>query len=215
MNKTIHFVRHGQSTWNEAEEIFKFTRFDKEMQKLDKMDAPISSFGEEQAAQLQEKIQALNAEIAITSPLSRAIETCIRSYGVKNVVASHLCAELGDTICDIGMMIETLEKKYPSIDFSCLPSTVWWYVDQKLKDQLTDPRKCYEWVLQNGNCGLGETDCHFHRRIEEFHEFLQSRCESNIIVFTHGAFMRGFFHKYCNRPFRQIVRNVEIITYTL
>ena len=110
---------------------------------------------------------------------------------------------------------KSLEKKYPSIDFSCLPSTVWWYVDQKLKDQLTDPRKCYEWVLQNGNCGLGETDCHFHRRIEEFHEFLQSRCESNIIVFTHGAFMRGFFHKYCNRPFRQIVRNVEIITYTL
>lgn len=126
MNKTIHFVRHGQSTWNEAEEIFKFTRFDKKMQKLDKMDAPLSSFGEEQAAQRQEKIQALNAEIAITSPLSRAIETCIRSYGVKNVVASHFCAELGDTICDIGMMRETLKKKYPSIDFSCLPSTVWW-----------------------------------------------------------------------------------------
>ena len=79
MNKTIHFVRHGQSTWNEAEEIFKFTRFDKEMQKLDKMDAPLNSFGEEHAAHLQEKIQALNAEIAITSPLSRAIETCIRS----------------------------------------------------------------------------------------------------------------------------------------
>ena len=64
------------------------------MQKLDKMDAPLSSFGEEPAAHLQEKIQALNAEIAITSPLSSAIETCIRSYGVKNVVASHLCAEL-------------------------------------------------------------------------------------------------------------------------
>ena len=104
MNKTIHFVRHGQSTWNEAEEIFKFTRFDKEMQTLDKMDAPLSSFGEEQAAHLHEKIQALNAEIVITSPLNRAIETCIRSYGVKNVVASHLCAKLGDTICDIGKM---------------------------------------------------------------------------------------------------------------
>ena len=95
MNKTIHFVRHGQSTWNEAEEIFKFTRFDKEMQKLDKMDAPVSSFGEQQAAHLQEKIQALNAEIVITSPLNRAIETCIRSYGDQNLLTSHLCAELG------------------------------------------------------------------------------------------------------------------------
>ena len=85
------------------EEIFKFTRFDKEMQKH----APLSSFGEdgeEPASHLQEKIQALNAEITITSPLSRAIETCIWSYGVENVVASHLCAELGDTICDIGKM---------------------------------------------------------------------------------------------------------------
>ena len=153
----------------------------------------------------------MNAEIAITSPLSRAIETCIRSYGVKNVVASHLCAELGDTICDIGKMKDTLEKKYPSIDFSCLPSTVWWYVDEKLKDQLTDPRKqCYAWVLLHGKCGLRETYCHFHRRIEEFREFLQSLCESNIIVYT-WCFMRGFFHKYYNRPFQQIVRNVEFV----
>ena len=68
MNKRIHFVRHGQSTWNEAEEIFKFTRFDKEMQKLDKMDAPLSSFGEEPAAHLQEKIQALNADLLSLHP---------------------------------------------------------------------------------------------------------------------------------------------------
>ena len=185
MNKTIHFVRHGQSTWNEAEEIFKFTRFDKEMQKLDKMDAPLSSFGEEPAAHLQEKIQALNAEIAITSPLSRAIETCIRSYGVENVVASHLCAELGDTICDISKMKNPSRGSIHRLSLVvCLQlfGGMWM---EKLKDQLTDPRKqCYAWVLLHGNCGLGETDGHFHRRIEEFHEFLQSRCESNIIVYT-------------------------------
>ena len=137
---TVHFVRHFQSTWNETEEKFKLTRLDKRLQSEEFVDAPLSAFGEEQADSIRQKIQDLNAEVAITSPLRRAIESCIRSYGDQNVLASHLCAEIGESLCDIGTMKENLVKMYPSIDFSNLPSNVWWFVEEELKGQLTDPK---------------------------------------------------------------------------
>ena len=130
-----------------------------------------------QALTIQQKIQDLNAEVAITSPLSRAIETCLLTYGNQNVVAPHLCREIGESLCDIGSLKEDLVKKYPTVDFSSVPSKVWWYVDEKLKSQLTDPRKCYEFVLiSNGTCKLEETfkGSHFQERIERFHNFLQN-----------------------------------------
>ena len=214
-NKTVHFVRHCQSTWNEAQDIFKLTRFDKELRSESYVDAPLTAFGEEQAAKAKRKIQELNAEIAITSPFKRAIETCIRTHGDKNVVVSHWCAERGESICDIGSTKDSLEKMYPVIDFSNLPPNVWWYVHEKLKDQLTDPRKCCEWVKNSENFTLGETDCHFQGRLERFYEFLQSRNESNIVVFSHSLFLRNFLFKYFGRPVSQIFPNGEILTYTL
>ena len=216
-HKTVHFVRHCQSTWNEAVYILKLTRLDKELQTEEYVDAPLSAFGEEQASKAKQKIQALNAEVAITSPFTRAIETCIRTYGDQNVVATPLCGEIGESICDIGRMKENLVELYPTIDFSSVPSDVWWYVDEKLKDQLTDPRKCYEWVLNNGTFYLGETstDYSFQRRIELFYEFLQSRSESNIVVFSHSAFLRSFLLKHYGRPSSEKVPNGEILTYSL
>ena len=151
-SKTVHFVRHFQSTWNEAEEGQNLTRFDKGLQSDALLDAPLSTYGKKQALTIQQKIQDLNAEVAITSPLSRAIETCLLTYGNEKVVASHLCREIGESLCDIGTLKEDLVKKYPKVDFSIVPSKVWWYVDEKLKGQLTDPRKCYEFVLNNGTC---------------------------------------------------------------
>lgn len=213
--KTVHFVRHCQSTWNEAQHVFELNHADKEMQSEAFIDAPLTAFGEEQAANIKQKIQELNAEVAITSPLKRAIETCIRTYGVENVVATHWCAERGESICDIGKTKESLEKLYPTIDFSDLPLGVWWFVDEDLKDQLTNPRKCYEWVLNNGTFKLGETDCHFERRLERFYEFLQNRSESNIVVFSHSMFLRSYFSKYQGRPILQPFPNGEVLTYTI
>ena len=216
-SKTVHFVRHFQSTWNEAEEEQNLTRFDKGLQSDALLDAPLSTYGKKQALTIQQKIQDLNAEVAITSPLSRAIETCLLTYGNQNVVASHLCREIGESLCDIGTLKEDLVKKYPTVDFSSVPSKVWWYVDEKLKGQLTDPRKCYEFVLSNGTCKLGETfkGSHFQERIERFHDFLQNRPESNIVVFAHSGFLRSFLEKYYGRPFEQYYPNGQISTYHL
>lgn len=215
--KTVHFVRHFQCTWNETEEKFKLTRLDKRLQSEEFVDAPLSAFGEEQADSIRQKIQDLNAEVAITSSLRRAIESCIRSYGDQNVLASHLCAEIGESLCDIGTKKENLVKMYPSIDFNNLPSNVWWFVEEKLKGQLTDPKKCYDFVLNNGTFKLGETftGSHFQGRIERFYDLLQSQHESNIVVFSHSGFLRSFLFKYYGRPFTQTIQNGEILTYSL
>lgn len=213
--KTVHFVRHCQSTWNEAQHVFKLTHFDKELQSEAYIDAPLTAFGQEQAANIRQKIKDLQAEVAISSPFTRAIETCIRTHGNRNVVVTHWCAEFGESICDIGTKKENLEQTYPTIDFSNLPPDVWWYVDEKLKDVLTDPRKCYEWVLSNGTFKLGETESHFHRRLECFYEFLRNRTESNIVVFSHSMFLRHFLFKYYGRPVLKVIPNGESITCTL
>ena len=213
--KTIHFVRHCQSTWNEAQHIRKLTHKDKELQSEAYIDAPLTTFGQEQAAKVKRKIQDLQAEVAISSPLKRAIETCIRTHGDRNVVVTHWCAERGESICDIGTTKIELEKIYPMIDFSNLPPDVWWYVDEKFKHEQTDPRKCFEWVLSNGTFKLGETDNHFEQRLERFHDFLQNRSESNIVVFSHSMFLRHFLFKYYGRPLLQVIPNGELVTYTL
>lgn len=44
--KTVHFVRHCQSTWNEAQNVFKIPRED--LQSEAYLDCPLSPFGEEQ-----------------------------------------------------------------------------------------------------------------------------------------------------------------------
>lgn len=213
--KTVHFVRHCQSTWNEATHTFNLKHSDKELQSEAYIDAPLTAFGKEQAAKAQQKIQDLNAQIAISSPLKRAIETCIRTYGEQNVVVTHWCAERGDSICDIGSTKDILEKMYPAIDFSNLPPNVWWYVDEKFKGQLTDPKKCYQWVLNNGTFKLGETDGHLQGRLERFREFLRNRSESNIVVFSHSMFLRHFLFKYYGRPLLETFPNGEILTYSL
>lgn len=213
--KTVHFVRHCQSTWNEAQHVFKLSREDEEMQSEAYLDAPLSAYGEEQATDIKQKILELNAEVAITSPFRRTIETCLRSYGSQNIVVSHWCGEWGEYLCDIGNTKDSLEKMYPMLDFSDLPENVWWYVEKSLKDQLTDQRKCYEWIVTNGTFLMGETDEHFQRRIEQFYAFLQSRNETNIVVFSHSTFLRNFLNKYYGRPVMQMLPNGSISTYSL
>ena len=213
--KTVHFVRHYQSTWNEAQHVFNLSRKDKEMQSEAFLDAPLSAYGEEQATNLKQKILELNAEVAITSPFRRTIETCLRSHGSQNVVVSHWCGERGESLCDIGNTKDSLQNMYPMLDFSDLPENVWWYVEESLKDQLTDQRKCYEWIVTNGTFLMGEADQHFQRRIERFHSFLQSRTESNIVVFSHSMFLRNYLNKYYGRPLMQGLPNGSISTYSL
>ena len=213
--KTVHFVRHCQSTWNEAQYLFHLSHLDEKLKNEAFLDAPLTSFGKEQATTIQHKVKALNSEVAITSPYSRAIDTCLRSYGSHNVVVSHWCGERGESLCDIGNTRDSLEEMYPVLDFSCLPSNVWWYVREDLKDQLTDQRKCYEWLINNGTCKMGETDANFEERIENFYAFLQNRIESNIVVFSHSMFLRNFLQKYFGRPVAQLFPNGEIKTYFL
>lgn len=211
----MHFVRHYQSTWNEATHVFNLAREDKEMQSEAYLDAPLSAYGEEQATNLKQKILELNVEVAITSPFRRAIETCLRSHGSQNVVVSHWCGERGESVCDIGNTKDSLQNMYPMLDFSDLPENVWWYVEESLKDQLTDQRKCYEWIVTNGTFLMGETDQHFQRRTERFHSFLQSRNENNIVVFSHSLFIRNYLNKYYGRPLMQSLPNGSISTYSL
>ena len=57
--------------------VLKLTHADKELQSEAYIYALLNTFIQEQAAKVKRKIQGLKAEVTISSPFKRAIETCI------------------------------------------------------------------------------------------------------------------------------------------
>src|SRR5688572_18892140 len=95
MAKTIHLVRHAQSTFNAAQEATG----------LDPMhfDAPLSPFGLSQIAETRAKVQHLPCDVVITSPLTRALQTSVGLFGGRAPIrVEHLHREYQESSCDMG-----------------------------------------------------------------------------------------------------------------
>jgi glucosyl-3-phosphoglycerate phosphatase len=69
MSKTINFIRHAQSTFNE---VFDQTGIDPLH-----FDSRVSAAGHQQIAVAGEVLANFEAELVVTSPLTRAIETAL------------------------------------------------------------------------------------------------------------------------------------------
>lgn len=101
--KKLFFVRHGESAWNKAQREKDVTAL------LEQVDHPLSKAGIEQCLQLQKKlsvakavgqhklcpseVQLLDAQIALSSPLSRAIQTALVGLQplLDHLGSLHLC----------------------------------------------------------------------------------------------------------------------------
>jgi len=135
-------------------------------------------------------------ELVVSSPLTRAIQTCLLvlpgvTAGARRVVACPLCAEHLEASCDIGRPASQLRFAFPQVDFSDL-AEVWWYVPEDWKGLIT-PSESQRLFT---NDGRRESRGDFTRRVESFAYWLAERPEKDIAVFAHADFCNCFLERF-------------------
>mgnify|MGYP002804127719 FL=1 len=187
--KTVHFIRHGESTWNVCRRQLHLKKLPQQDRPV-LVDAPLSFLGMQQANALKETIATLKPEIAITSPYTRTLQTCLTSFGSQNVIITALCREFMAATCDnIGLPASCLRVIYPCFDFSSLGET-WWYIQDNIKSQAKAVN-----LLTQGDL-IVEDQEQLAARAEEFYKFLCERPEHSIAVYSHNDFLMFFLSKY-------------------
>ena len=169
-SKTVHMIRHGQSTFNAATATTPWS---------DPMlfDAPLTDHGVDQATALRPVTAALGIELVVSSPLTRAIQTALLAFGETSgvpVVVEALLRERLEASCDVGRPADALAADFPALAFDHLPDP-WWHWDGG-----SDKRAI-----------ALEPDHIFSSRVDAFRAWLDQRPESILAVVGHGAFLRA------------------------
>lgn len=190
--KTVFLIRHGESMHN----AHSLLSVGADLNDMGYVDAPLTPEGVEQAKALQSTIPSLRAELIVTSPLTRATETCLHatsglSPSVPTVV-NHLCRERLAYSCDIGSNVTTLMTKFPDMDYGSIPNIWWWTPpDGSAKTSMESLQ-----ILRSRPPGAHKQEWFkavepmkaFQKRVDEFRLWLLERPERRIAVFAHGVF---------------------------
>jgi broad specificity phosphatase PhoE len=168
VRKTIHLIRHGQSTFNAAYEATGVDPLH--------FDAPLTPIGHAQVAAARDQVAGEDYELVVTSPFTRAIETTLGMFGEKRrpILVEALHREWLASSCDIGRSPGDLAGDFPGLVFNHLDDP-WWHEGEE-KDALGIPL---------------EPELVFTARLAAFRAWLGARPEQRIAVVGHGTF---FFH---------------------
>lgn len=168
-------------------------------------DAPLSKTGRQQVETLRSQVQAVDGlaskvQLVVTSPLSRAIDTCLGSffptptttdtstptphttYGSRPLVIA-LHRERLHKSGDVGIATSELHAKYGDdrLDLSELEQHVhpeqWWYDDEAV------PAGGVQVIVQ-------ETTQQTKLRVDLFLQWLSNRPETCIAVVGHSAYIK-------------------------
>jgi broad specificity phosphatase PhoE len=233
--KVVHFVRHAQGTHN----------VNREYRAIENMDARLTDYGKDQCRSLAESIRqsaqesstpttenAANAnlrnlhesaELVVTSPLTRCIQTSLISFPMLAERKVPFMAHSGvrETVnwnCDRRRNILDIAKDFgkDNVDFTHIPTDheVVWEVYEK---RLGTPEK-WDTYRESGELHV------VAERGRQFLEWLQTRPEQNVVVCSHCAFLRCFWNFGVNGeevPFqpqqinddREDTTNVPVVRY--
>ncbi len=170
MTKTIHLIRHGQSTWNAHYAAFGEDPLH--------FDARLTELGHAQVEARRAELAKERYDLIVTSPLTRAIETTLGVFAPHleqtPVFVEPLHRERLESSCDVGRPASVLAGEFPHLAFHHLDEE-WW------------PNGCTA-----DHRGIRfEPDEQFKKRVRTFHHWLAGRPEQRIAVVGHGTF---FFH---------------------
>lgn len=170
MTRTIHLIRHGQSTWNAHYAAYREDGLH--------FDAPLTDLGRTQVVARRDALAAERYDLIVTSPLTRAIQTTLGVFAPHlnrtPVVVEALHRERLESSCDIGRPASVLAGEFSSLAFGHLAEE-WW------------PNGCTP-----DHRGIRfEPHDRFETRVEEFRRWLAARPERRIAVVGHGTF---FYH---------------------
>lgn len=212
--RSLHFIRHAESLFNEvfSSEVSKFARLNAAKHLVD---AGLSERGKNQAKNARNTIKHLNIDLAITSPYSRTLSTCFLAHGHKDVMITPLCGEKVEFICDYGTPKEQLQQQIPSkLDLSHVRNDIWWFNPSQSADHQAVISECLEMKKLGLSEARIEPEVLLKKRAQQFYEFLLSRPEKNIAVFSHFQFLSKFLHWHFGREELHI-GNAEIVSFGL
>jgi broad specificity phosphatase PhoE len=170
MRKTIHCIRHGESTFN--------AHFREMATDPLHFDARLSPAGETQVAAAAAALRDVPYELIVSSPFTRALQTTRalfdRHPAAATVRIECLHRERLESSCDVGRGPGELLVEFPTWRFDHLDE-IWWH---NTGDR--DPR------------GFPiEPLAVFEERVAQFRAWLAARPEMLIAVVGHGT----FFHR--------------------
>ncbi|CEL09251.1 hypothetical protein ASPCAL12390 [Aspergillus calidoustus] len=180
MASKVHLVRHAESVHNVSKDFSQF-------------DPDLTPLGLRQAAQLVQSFPfAPQVGAIITSPLRRAVQTTLAAFphilderyfdpesgnGIKNGATLILDPDLQERSalpCDTGSTSEILETAFPRLDIKGLAKG--WQV----KEGLYSP----------DDKAVEERAKRARSRIAAISEDLKSQERTDVVVVTHGVFMK-------------------------
>lgn len=194
--KTILLVRHGQSIHNA--QVFRDVGADENDGRY--MDAALTSKGEQQACDIYADVQSFNAQLIVSSPFTRAIQTAklatakLATSSQTTFIINPLCGEKLAYSCDIGSPISTLSLRFPDLDFSHIENpNAWWWTTNETHSSIIKGQKRSLQLLRQQPPGFdnefGEPDSAFYKRVQDFRMWLLNRPETRIVIFAHGIFL--------------------------
>lgn len=178
MAAEVFLIRHGQSTFNASYEVTGSDPFH--------FDAPLSPLGHRQVAVARAEAQRLAPDLAVVSPLSRAIETGLGLFDptLTRMIVSPLHSEQVDHSCDVGRPPAVLAVEFPTLAFGHLGDPWWYHLDPDVRGVPREPDEVA------------------NRRVRDFAVWLDQRPEPRVVVIGHGV----FFNKLIGRH----LQNCEI-----
>lgn len=191
MAKTVHLIRHAQSTFNVASAAAPFA---------DPMlfDAPLSPHGHDQVAVLRDQVAGLAIELVVVSPLTRAVQTALGAFGGRApILVEPLLRERVEMSCDIGRSPAALAAAFPELAFDHLDDP-WWYIDPARPGAI-----------------VWEPDAVFEPRVAALRTWLAGRPEQCIAMVGHGTFLRRLAGRRLGTAERLTLDAAEIITATM
>jgi len=180
--KHMHFIRHAQGTHNVHQEY----------RKMEHLDARLTEKGKEQCRALAATIEAerpylFDAELIVTSPLTRCIQTTLLSLDPilqKNrhlpVLANEWVRETVNYNCDRRRTITEIASEHPRVNFEHVEhdhDPIWEAYEQRLGGEYPAHRESAE----------------LHRvadRGRRFFAWLAQREERHVVVCSHAAYLR-------------------------
>lgn len=115
----MYFIRHGQTTFNEA--------LDRTGRDPQIPDAPLTDYGRQQAVKAARRFDQ-KIDLVLASPYTRALETATLVAGVFDVpvLVEPLVGEYRQYSCDYGSPVCDLEQAWPHLDFAKVDKGAWW-----------------------------------------------------------------------------------------
>jgi broad specificity phosphatase PhoE len=199
--KVVHFIRHAQGTHNVKEAYNDVENIDARLTEQGQEECRSMAESIRQAAQESSSTAAANlaelhesAQLVVTSPLTRCIQTSLSSFPMlaeRNVpfVAHSGVRETVNFNCDRRRNIQDITKDFGDgvVDFTHVPTDhddVW----EAYEKRLGTPEKSWENIRESGELHVAA------ERGRQFMEWLQTRPERNVVVCTHSAFLRCFWN---------------------